>query len=418
MTQSVLSRWMITQYALMALPLAFVGLPIYIHAPDFYVTTHGQSLAAIGVVLLILRFIDAAQDPFIGVMSDRYAHRRPLIFMIGILLLILGFLMIFMPPDDYIILWFAASIFICTTGFSIVTINLQSVGGVWDIPPDARTRISTWREGMGLIGLLLASVLPTILVTYYSKQISFLIIGCSLIPLFIMSYFLLMRWMQRARFVSSHTDKPTISFMPVLRDKWFQKFIGVYSLSAFASAIPGVLVLFYVRDHLGLESQTGFFLLAYFIAGALAMPAWQFLANRFGKEQSWLYSMLLASVTFIWAFTLEPQSAVAFYMICILSGTALGADLALPPAILADHIQNGDRPVFASRYYSVLAFLSKAMLAVATGIALPLLHFMGYEPGVRDMAGHLPVVYALIPCVIKSVAAFGLYIWLKKQSSP
>ena len=54
------------KYAFLALPLAFAGLPIYIHAPDYYTTNLGISLTAIGYILLILRAVDAVQDPIIG----------------------------------------------------------------------------------------------------------------------------------------------------------------------------------------------------------------------------------------------------------------------------------------------------------------------------------------------------------------
>ena len=63
-------------YGILALPLAFAGLPVYLHAPDFYATSYGLSLAALGSVLLGLRVVDAVQDPLIGTFSDAFAHRR------------------------------------------------------------------------------------------------------------------------------------------------------------------------------------------------------------------------------------------------------------------------------------------------------------------------------------------------------
>lgn len=35
-------------YGLLALPVAFAGLPLFIHAPDYYATDLGVSLAAMG----------------------------------------------------------------------------------------------------------------------------------------------------------------------------------------------------------------------------------------------------------------------------------------------------------------------------------------------------------------------------------
>ena len=63
-------------YSLFAAMLAMAGLPIYIHAPKFYVDEYGVSLAALGGVLFLLRLIDVVQDPALGWLSRKLRHRR------------------------------------------------------------------------------------------------------------------------------------------------------------------------------------------------------------------------------------------------------------------------------------------------------------------------------------------------------
>ena len=46
--------------------LSAAGLPIYLHAPKFYVDNYGVSLATLGGVLAALRLIDVVQDPALG----------------------------------------------------------------------------------------------------------------------------------------------------------------------------------------------------------------------------------------------------------------------------------------------------------------------------------------------------------------
>ena len=63
-------------YALFAALLACAGLPIYIHAPKFYVDEYGVSLTALAAVLFGLRLLDVVQDPLFGRLSERWrAHR-------------------------------------------------------------------------------------------------------------------------------------------------------------------------------------------------------------------------------------------------------------------------------------------------------------------------------------------------------
>ena len=99
-------------YGALALPLAFAGLPVYLHAPDFYATTHGISLATLGAVLLGLRFVDAVQDPLIGVYSDAFVARRKAIMLAGAFMLLTGFAGLFnpppLPPAGYLA-WFAVN---------------------------------------------------------------------------------------------------------------------------------------------------------------------------------------------------------------------------------------------------------------------------------------------------------------------
>ena len=56
-------------YALFAALLSAAGLPIYIHAPKFFVDEYGVSLASLAGVLFILRLLDVVQDPLFGRLS-------------------------------------------------------------------------------------------------------------------------------------------------------------------------------------------------------------------------------------------------------------------------------------------------------------------------------------------------------------
>ncbi|MCH9697612.1 MAG: MFS transporter, partial [Gammaproteobacteria bacterium] len=60
----------------MALPLSFASMPLYIHATDFYATEYQVSLVTLGIVLLLLRLVDAVQDPIIGVISDKFQDKK------------------------------------------------------------------------------------------------------------------------------------------------------------------------------------------------------------------------------------------------------------------------------------------------------------------------------------------------------
>jgi GPH family glycoside/pentoside/hexuronide:cation symporter len=336
--------------------------------------------------------------------------------------LMAGFGGLFNPPSAVagsvttMLIWFALNVFVCTSGFSIVTINYQALGGLWRTTSDGRTRITAMREAFGLGGILAASILPSVLSNRYDAAAAFQVVTLALAVLLIAGGILFAHWhrvapLERPRALGGEA----VTLRAILRSAWGRRFFGIFFISNFASAIPAVLVLFFIRDRLAAAEWTGLFLLVYFLCGAASMLVWQLVARRHGKARSWAISMIVAGVTFIWAFTLGAGDIVAFAIVCVLSGAALGADLALPPAMVADRIAAAGHQSRAASYFSASAFAAKASLALATGLALPLLDALGYTPGVVATAGvavSLSAVYALVPCAIKIVAA----VWLLRTA--
>ncbi|MBD8891431.1 MFS transporter [Labrenzia suaedae] len=398
----------------MAFPLAFAGLPVYLHAPDFYARTLGQPLALLGFVLLALRAIDAIQDPLIGSLSDRWNRHRPAILCLGAAALAAGFWMIFHPLPHAPILSLAVSVFICTTGYSVVAINLQALGGTWRVPESTRTKVTAWREGFGLAGLLAAAIAPTLLDADTDPEAAFSVLTLGFLPLSAVALVVLLGWLKRSSFHASTGPSHGFGWRLILSDPWRRQFFGLYALNTCASAIPAVLVLFFIRDKLGASQLTGPFLLLYFLSGVAAMPLWQTVADRKGKVTAWGISMALATVTFFWAVFLGSGDVIMYAIVCTLSGLALGADLALPPALMADHIDRRSAAGESSRLFALMALISKGALAVSTGIALPLLGLAGYQPGM-DMTFStgvsLSIAYAALPCALKALTL----IWLVRR---
>ncbi len=416
------SRLSLFQYSFLALPLAFAGLPLYIHAPDFYTHDLGLSIGLIGIVLLFIRMFDAIQDPVIGYLSDKYAPSRFNIVAGGAAFLVTGMMAVFYGPQFGVsaTVWFIFSMIFATTGFSIVTINLNMIGGFWRDEPRQRTCISAWREAFALVGLLIASILPAALQSFKSAEEAFRILFWVFAVIMVVSFIMFAYFMNHTlpeHKITKINNKKALSFLPILIGP-DRHFFVVCFLTHLAAAMPGVIVLFFIRDYLGAENLSGLFLLLYFVAGALLMAVWVKLADKIGKEQAWLTAMLLAVFTFIWAFFLESGDSVAYGIICVLSGMALGADLALPPSILADRVTWQKTESEATQYYALIAFIPKMALAFASGISLSILGYLGFVPGTQNSPGAMQALitlYALAPCVIKLIAAYFLWHLVKHE---
>ena len=150
------------------------------------------------------------------------------------------------------------------------------------------------------------------------------------------------------------------------------------------------------------------FLATYFLCAALSLPLWVRLVPRLGLARCWLAGMALSVAVFIWAATLGAGDVTAFLVVCALSGVALGTDLALPSALLTGLMDElGERGQREGAYLGWWNFAAKLNLALAAGLALPLLGAFGYQPGARDPQAlwTLTVAYCLLPCGLKLLAA-------------
>lgn len=415
------NRWLLFQYAMLALPVAFAGLPLYIHAPDFYTQHFGLGLGTIGIILLAVRLFDAIQDPFIGYLSDRYPTHRNDILMSGGVLLTLGLLALFFGPQIAITasVWFTFSMVLATTGFSIVVINLNMIGGFWSADENQRTRIAGWRESFTLFGLLIASILPTLLLMKTDASQAFRGLFFVYFVLMVVAWILFSRFLKRADLSHLNQTKPAGGnpFFQILQDKQ-RLFFLTYLLTQIAASLPAVLLIFFVRDYLHAESYTGLFLFLYFVSGAALMQLWFVLSKRLDKYRAWLISMLLSVAVFICVILLTPGDSISYGIICMLSGFALGADLALPASIIADRINARNAESRATQYYGVMAFIPKLALAIASGCAFLLLDHAGFvvaSSNTENAMHTLLLLYGLAPCIIKILAAISLIMLIKTQ---
>ena len=158
------------RYGLMGFPLAFVALPLYVVLPNYYARAFGVPLATLGAVLLGARLFDALIDPLLGRWSDRLyrsSTRNVLGWGAGAAALLgLGFAMLFFPPVSNmtpLLVWVTFSLLVTYVAFSLLSILHQSWGAMLGGDEAQRGRIVAWREGLGLLGVILASIAPVAL---------------------------------------------------------------------------------------------------------------------------------------------------------------------------------------------------------------------------------------------------------------
>jgi len=402
-------------YGGLGLPLAFVALPLYVVLPNHYAAEFGIPLATLGALLLGARLLDAVADPFIGRWVDGWFTRRATLVLAAAVaaavVLALGFRGLFFPMVQgprALLVWCAVLLAITYLSYSVLSVLHQAWGARLGGDEGQRARIVSWREGLALLGVLVASVLPSVAGLSVTSVVFAVALAGGVALL----------WRAPQPRIGTVPDAPP-SLMAPLATPAFRRLLVIYLVNGVASAVPATLVLFFIRDRLQAQAYEPLFLASYFAAGALSMPLWVKLVARLGLARAWLLGMGLAVVTFAWAALLGAGDVAAYVAVCVASGIALGADLTLPGALLAGVIQRaGHGQRLEGAYFGWWNFCTKLNLALAAGIALPLLGLFGYAPGSRspEALDALTLAYCLLPCALKLIATALLWtLWIRKK---
>lgn len=407
-------------YGGLAAPLAFVSLPLYVNLPYHYASVAGAPLAGLGAVLLATRALDAVVDPAIGRQADRLLRQgvRPAwrAAALGSLLMALGFGALWHPPrgsEAAMLGWLAGSLLVCTLAYSFVTILHQAWGTRWGGQPAWRARVTAWREGATLAGVLLASVLPAVMGLDATGAVLALGLALGLMGLYRLrapgAPVLPVPLVPQPAGPASAALAPAAS---PWADAAFRRLLAIFMLNGVAAAVPATLLPFFVADRLQAPALQPLLLLCFFGAAALGLPLWVKAVSRWGLAPSWRAGMLASVLAFGFTPWLGAGDCMAFALICLASGLALGADLALPGALLTGVIhESGQGGRGEGRYLGWWTCATKLNLALAAGLALPLLSAAGYRSGGTDPAGlqALAWAYGGLPCLLKLAAALLLW---------
>ena len=410
------------RYGLPAMPLAFAALPLYLLTPALYAEHFGLSLAWVGIVLMATRLSDAVADPLIGRMMDRGRTGlwRWMAWGLGLMVIFLALLL--NPPVDWIttqwsapgnaavalLVWMGIMALGVSLANSVATLAHQSWAVAWTPNTELQSRLVGAREAWALAGVVVAAAI--------AAQRSGPVMGLVAIAAAAAAIVLTRSIAIHGADQKSH--QRTASALPwraLFAVSEFRRLLAAFSINALANAIPATLVLFFLQDAIGATSnQASMLLAAYFLSAALGVMFWSRMASRIGILSAWRAAMLAAVIAFLWVLTLDRGDLLAFTLICLGTGFALGAELVCPPVLLGRIIDSaGHRGQLESSYFGLWNLVIKLALALSAGLALPALAILGYMPGQAvgtdsPSPGAIHWAYAGLPCVLKCIAVIAL----------
>jgi Na+/melibiose symporter-like transporter len=412
------------RYGAAAFVLGVPTIPLFVLLPPLYADTLGIGLTATGLALFLARAFDVLSDPVIGYISDRldtrWGARKPLIFC-GAILGAVGTLFLLTPADGTDVWYLGLWAIVLYLGWTLISIPYLAWGAALSGDYQGRARVTSVREGFTLLGILAAGAVPAIAAAFgYNERASLAFIAWGAIGIGVVLFTLLLTRVADPPRPGDTARQDAISIRQVLAgmaaNKPFRLLIASWLLNSLANGIPAVLFILFMKHVLSASDiERGALTFVYFLAAVLGIPFWLWLSARVGKHRAWCAAMILACAAFAVVPSLASGDIAYFAAICVVTGIALGADMALPPAIQADvaeydYLRSG-RDVTGS-LFAVWSMVVKLAFALSVLIAFPTLDALGFDPDLPAAENNLlalAVIYSVVPIVFKTGAI--LLVW-------
>ena len=415
-------------YSGLSVPLQALLIPLIVFLPPFYATEMGLGLATVGAVFFVARLWDALSDPIVGGLSDRtksrFGPRRPWIFIGTPFLMGLTWLLL-VPQFEITFISLSILIFVFYVFWTSVFIPYQSWGAEITPDYDERARVTAFREGGTVIGILLGMGVPLVLIDPVTAPLrdaiwpgglpldnslgSLLrVMASTVIVLLPVAALAACLFAPAPDFASAQTIEWRQTMGVLTRNKMFLRlFVGYFSAQLGFLCFIATVQLFVTR---GLMLDE--FLLLVFLQHVVAIvtvPAWIWASNTFGKHRAYcatLGFMMTGFLGFLLIPTANLQAAIIVFMF---HGVGASGKLILPSAIAADTVdydtlQTGARE--AGSHLALLNLANKVTFALSVGITYPLLALAGFDPNGENSPGTINALMAVtvvLPFIVMSI---------------
>lgn len=411
----MLSKTQLAAYGFPGLPLAVVTLPVFIFVPTYYAVDLGLGFAEVGVILFFMRLWDVVTDPLIGYLSDKTGiklGRRRSWMILGTPIVIAAAVLLLMPGSSASLLQLTLASAALYLGWTMVMLPYTAWGSELSIDYQERSRITSSREGFALIGTLVALTIPAVIgLTDMAGGLKGITIFLAIaLPVAVLASATLLPDTPAPLTTSSPTNGLAANWRQIADNGPFRRLLAAWFLNGLANGLPATLFILFVETRIGEPDKSGLLLLAYFLSAVVGLPFWLLIARRFDKHRTWCAAMVWACIWFSVTPFLQPGDVNIYLMVCVATGLALGADLALPPSIQADVIdldraENGtDR---AGAFFALWGMATKVALAAAVGLAFPVLGLSAFgagDGGTIENGMVLALLYGALPIPLKLAA--------------
>lgn len=430
MSASTLARpaaWRLAVFASLAVPLAGAGLPLAVYLPPYYAQELGLGLGLVGAIFMISRLGDAFVDPLVGAWSDRtrgrFGRRKPWIAA-GAPLFAVATLAIFAPGLFGVrpgAVWLSVWLAVFYAGWTMIQIPVSAWAGELAAQYHERSRVQTFFHVTTAAGLLLVLILPAILDQVAAKAG---VQADQTLKMAVMGGFILATFAPAviaALVVVKEPPTPPLAAGPstlkadiavAARDPLLRKVLTSDFAVTLGQLTRSSLFVFFVSAYMGRPDLAAGLFLLQFVFGVFAGPIWLQIGYRLGKHRTAVAGEIVQVFINLGLLFVTPDALPLLIGLTVAQGLAQGSGNLMLRAMVSDVADKQRLDTGVDRtglLFSIFSLTGKAATAVAVGVALPLVGFLGFKPGAVNSAEALlglKLVFALGPTVAHAVSAW------------
>ena len=347
----------------------------------------------IGLYLLVSRAADVVLDPMIGKWSDTTRSkfgRRKIWMVIGTPILMLGAFVVFTPMIPVNGVYLLVASFIIYLGGSTVGLPYSAWGTEIAETYHGRSRMAGFRETAGVVGGLLAGIIPAItgLFGHGVDRFTMTIMGAAIIVLTPLTVWLSTRYVEEPP-VRRRVFVPLWSSLVALyKNIPFRIFCLSYVIFTIGSSVASVTMVFFMTDYLRAATMFGPAYLALTVTTVASVPAWLWTSRRIGKHKATALSLLFSMVLYAGVTPFIPPGHGWLYvgLLAILGVSSCGFTT-LPLGMIGDIIDYDTLMHGEPRggiLWGIWSFAQKVSPVFGIFVTLQILSWLGFKPGTHN----------------------------------
>jgi GPH family glycoside/pentoside/hexuronide:cation symporter len=410
-------------YSMGSLSSGLSGQAVSAFAMFYYIDVLHVPAKLIGIAWMAYGIWNAINDPLFGHISDhtrtRWGRRIPYIKFLY-LPLALAFVLLWTPPfhgnTTALFYYFFGALFVFDGLFTIVVLNWTALFPEMYTTLQDRTRVSAWRQVLGIVGMILGIALSPMIYGTLGWTAMAVMYGA----IIALGFYLSLRGSHEDPKNAAEPGLPLFAALKATYANWsFLSYVIASALIQFTFSLVLAMIPFYSKYVLQIgEAQTSLLLGAIFVTATPLLYVWSRLTARFGAKTAIIATSIVygaALVPFLFVKTLWQGVATTAAMGLGLAGILLLLDVLISDVIDEDEVRTGRRR--EGMYFGINGFMIRLGVSLTGLVSGLVLDRTGYNAdlavqppaavsGLRLLVGALPV--AAVALAILLLLAYPL----------